>query len=104
MVDSSYFELFKLITRPLTEEFDPPWNHLRSVFWGVTPLVVLSLATALVMEDSPEYQGIRDFFFNLSLITGALVAILYCLFAVLAYRVQLIRRQTKEDRLRRFQD
>ncbi len=104
MTDRSYLDALILVAKPLTEDFDPPWNYIRSVFWGILPLVVLSFATSSVMDPTPEYVHIRRFFFNLGLICAGLDAILYCACAYQAYQLMLMRDHEKGERVRRFQD
>lgn len=104
MRDRSYLDALILVAKPLTEEFDPPWNYIRSVFWGVLPMAFLSFAISAVIDQTPEYLRIRNFFFNLGLISTGIDLILYCACAYQAYQIALARDYEKGERVRRFQD
>jgi cytochrome b subunit of formate dehydrogenase len=104
MIDSSYIEMFILIAKPLTEEFEPPWNYVRMVFWGLVPIAILSLVTGFILEPTPEYLDVRKLFFNLSLVVSVMAAALYAVCAWQAMEVHRAREHEKSDRVRRFRD
>ena len=104
MRDTSYIEMFILLARPLTEEFEPPWNYVRMIFWGLMPVVILSFVTGFVLEPTAEFIDIRNLFFNLSLVVALMAAVFYAACAWHAMHVHHKRVHEKSDRVRRFRD
>ncbi len=96
--------MFVLLARPLTEEFEPPWNYVRMIFWGLVPVMVLSFVTGFVVEPTAEFVDIRNLFFNLSLVVAIIATCLYVACAWQALQVHHEREHEKSDRVRRFRD
>lgn len=104
MIDRSYIDFLILIAKPLTEEFCYPWNLIRAVIWGILPIIILSFVTSAIIEPTPEFSDIKNFFQLLWQISSLVALIIYAACSWQAYQVHLDNENEKTSRLRRFQD
>lgn len=104
IIDPSYVDLAKLILRPLTAEFEYPWNIIRSVFWGLLPVAVLACITGMALDPTPEYIKAKVIFGDLSLCAGVLVLLTYGACCWQAYKLHQIEEASKTTRIKKFHD
>ena len=104
MLDRSYIEFFHLISKPLTEDFDYPWNLIRAVIWGILPIIILSFLVSMGIESDQEFHDIKKFFQHLWEISSLIALMIYAACSWQAYQVHQRREADKSHSLRAFRD
>lgn len=104
IIDSSYIELARLVARPLTEEFEYPWNIIRSCFWGLVPIAVLSLITGSALDPTPQYIKAKSLFGEIALWSGLLSIAIYAACGWQAYKLHLAREASITHHIKKFRD
>ena len=104
IVDPSYIELLQLVFRPLSEEFEYPWNVIRSCFWGMLPIALMSFVTGMALDPTPEYIKAKNLFSDIAIISSVLALAIYGGCGWQAYKIHQAREASKSERVRKFRD